>query len=170
MRCRSLSAPFLPAVFALLAACSQSEEPQLMNVRAASTGPDEFAIQPNKPLIAPEDYASLPEPTPGGGNLADPTPFSDAYAALGGRAGATVAGDAALLTYTTRFGRSASIRTQLARADLAFRRTNRGRPLERLFDTNVYFQAYERFALDQHRELERLRAAGIPTPTAPPPR
>jgi hypothetical protein len=33
---------------------------------------------------------------------------------------------------------------------------------------NVYFRAYRPFALDQHRELERLRRAGLRTVAAPP--
>ena len=52
--------------------------------------------------------------------------------------------------------------------DLAFRKRNKGRPVERLFGVNVYFDAYERMSLDQHAELERMRQLGIATPAAPP--
>jgi hypothetical protein len=40
--------------------------------------------------------------------------------------------------------------------------------LERLFNVNVYFKAYKKQELDQYRELERFRRAGIRTPAAPP--
>ena len=70
---------------ALLAACGGSAEPDLLNIsQPRSEGPDEFAILPAKPLEVPEDLAALPEPTPGGSNLTDPTPFADAAVAMGG--------------------------------------------------------------------------------------
>ncbi|MFV2035595.1 MAG: DUF3035 domain-containing protein, partial [Halocynthiibacter sp.] len=63
----------------VLSACGGREKtPDLMNIRSTSPGPDEFAILPGKPLQAPDDYTSLPEPTPGGSNLTDPTPQADA--------------------------------------------------------------------------------------------
>ena len=61
-----------------------------------------------------------------------------------------------------------NIRAELAAADLEYRRQNDGRLLERLFNVNVYFQAYEPLSLDQYAELERLRRAGIRTSAAPP--
>ncbi len=154
-----------------LAACSGSErEPQLYNLRSDSGGPDEFAILPTKPLEIPEDLASLPEPTPGGANLTDPTPEADAYAALGGNAAALARGgaDGGLIRHATRYGVDPGIRAELAAADLEWRRANDGRLLERLFNVSVYFKAYRRFELDQHAELERFRRAGIRTPAAPP--
>ena len=68
----------------------------------------------------------------------------------------------------TRFGTSANIRQALAEEDLEFRRNNRGLPLERLFNVNVYYKAYEELALDQHTELARFRRLGVRTPAAPP--
>ena len=56
----------------------------------------------------------------------------------------------------------------LAAEDVEFRRKNNGRLLERLFGTNVYFRAYRKQALNQQAELERWRAAGAGTPSAPP--
>ena len=76
--------------------------------------------------------------------------------------------DGALLSYTNRFGVDPRIRPDLAEADLAFRRANDGRILERLANTNVYFRAYESMSLDQHAETERLRRAGIRTSSPPP--
>ena len=160
----------LVAVVAL-AACNRSErEPQLLNLRTSGTGPDEFAILPTKPLQQPEDYASLPEPTPGGTNRTDPTPEADIAVALGGRAEAVGRGgvDGGIVTYASRFGVAPDIRETLAAEDLEFRRRNDGRLLERLFSVNVYYRAYRSQSLDQYRELERFRAAGVRTPAVPP--
>lgn len=154
-----------------LAACSaQQEEPNLLNVRANTSGPDEFAILPTKPLEQPADYAALPPPDPDAGNLADPTPLDDAYAALGGSADAVTRGsEPGLVAYAARFGVRPGIRDELAEADLDYRRENRGKLLERIFDVNVYYRVYEPYSLDQYAELERLRASGVRTPAVPPP-
>lgn len=155
----------------VLAACGSSDEPNLLNIsQPRAEGPDEFAILPAKPLDMPQDMAALPEPTPGGTNLTDPTPFADAALALGGNPEALTrrSGDGALVAYAGRYGVDPDIRAELAAADLEFRRRNDGRLLERLFNVNVYFQAYEPFALDRYAELERLRRAGIRTSAAPP--
>mgnify|MGYP002629348070 CR=1 FL=1 len=153
-----------------LAACDDGD-PRLMNLRATGDGPDEFAILPPKALQMPSDLAALPEPTLGGSNLTDPTPEADAVAALGGRIreGAGIpAGDGSLVNHASRYGRSASIRTELAAEDLEFRRDNKGRVLERIFNVNVYFRAYEAQSLDQQAELKRWRARGARTVSAPP--
>lgn len=160
------------AAFAMLtlAACGNSE-PRLMNLRTTGNGPDEFGILPPKALEMPEDIAALPEPTPGGSNLTDPTPEGDAIAALGGREGASSgvpAGDAALVNSASRFGRTADIRNELAVADLQFRRDNKGKILERIFGQTVYFRAYSSQSLNQQAELARWRRAGVRTNTAPP--
>lgn len=155
---------------ALVAGCSGNRgEPELLNLRSDGS-PDEFGILPTGPLVEPPTYAALPAPAPGGRNLLDPQPEAEAVAALGGRPGvaASRGGDAALLAATGRFGVTPGIRQQLAEEDLAFRQSNRGRPLERLFNTTVYFRAYRSQSLDQYRELDRFRAAGIPTPAPPP--
>ncbi len=156
----------------MLAACGGGDaEPNLLNIKQPrAEGPDEFAVLPTKPLEIPQDLASLPSPTPGGRNLTDPTPEADAYAALGGNAEvlARRSNDGALLSHTRRFGVDPQIRQDLAAADLEFRRQNDGRLLERLFNVNVYFRAYEEMELDQYAELERLRRAGIRTPAVPP--
>ncbi|MDE0522171.1 MAG: DUF3035 domain-containing protein [Boseongicola sp.] len=153
-----------------LAACAGGD-PGLMNIgRDRAGGPDEFGIIPTKPLEVPEDIATLPVPTPGGANLTDPTPESDVAAALGGDIGALARGstDGAFLAHATRHGVDSNIRVELAAADLEFRSDNQGRVLERLFDVNVYFRAYEEMALDQYAELARLRRLGIRTSAAPP--
>lgn len=153
-----------------LSACGDGE-PRLMNLRATGNGPDEFAILPPKALQMPDDLKALPQPTLGGSNLTDPTPEADAVAALGGRlnTGAGVpAGDSALVNHTARYGRSASIRPDLAAEDLEFRRDNKGRILERVFNVNVYFKAYAKQSLDQQAELRRWRQRGVRNVSAPP--
>lgn len=161
-----------------LAACGRlagddRTAPQLMHFKSASRSPDEFTVLPTKPLQMPEDVAALPEPTPGGTNITDPTPEADAVAALGGnpallgRTGVG-AGNGGLVSYASRFGTSADIRGVLAAEDLEYRRDNDGRLLERLFNVTVYFRAYEPMSLDQYAELERWRKVGIRTVGAPP--
>ncbi len=158
------------AGLAMLAAC-ESDQPQLMNIDTDT--PDEFAILPTKPLEAPEDYSALPAPTPGGANLVDPQPRADAVAALGGnpdrlQRGQIYAGEQTLISYVSRHGVPANIRETVASEDLEWRRSHNGRLLERLFNANVYYTSYKPMSLDQHLELERLRAAGVWTPSAPP--
>lgn len=155
----------------VLAACGGSGEPKLLNIsQNRGEGPDEFAILPARPLEMPQDLAALPEPTPGASNRTDATPLADAAAVLGGNAEVLTrrSGDGALVTYSGRYGVDPDIRSELAAADLEYRRQNDGRLLERLFNVNVYYRAYEPLALDQYAELERLRRAGVRTSAAPP--
>ncbi|MDO5605203.1 MAG: DUF3035 domain-containing protein [Paracoccus sp. (in: a-proteobacteria)] len=157
---------------ASLAACSN--DPQLHNIRAGLDTPDEFAIVPTLPLSMPADLNQLPAPTPGGGNITDPTPHGDAVAALGGnpqrlaRGQGIAAGDAALVNYASRLGVSAGIREQLATEDLQWRSNNSRRLLETWARTDVYYRAYQPMTLDSWGELERWRRAGARTPSAPP--
>ena len=159
----------IAGLFLALAACG--DDAGLLNIKQEpGEGPDEFAVLPTKPLEMPEDLASLPTPTPGATNRTDPTPEFDVAAALGGNA-ATLSrrsSDGALLAHATRFGVSPNIRATLAAEDAKFRSENQGRVLERLFDVNVYFRAYEFMELDQYAELERLRRSGVRTPAVPP--
>lgn len=157
---------------AVLAGCSD-KDPELMNFAASRTGPDEFLVNPAKPLEKPTATAALPAPTPGGQNRADATPFEDAVVALGGSASSlnrdgVPSSDNGLLAYTSRRGRDAGIRQTLAAEDLEFRRDNNGRLIERLANVNVYYRSYEDFSLDQQAEIERFRNAGIRTSSAPP--
>jgi len=155
-----------------LSACGNGDTvPQLMNLRSSTNGPDEFSILPAKALELPTDLTALPEPTPGSANLTDPNPQADAIAALGGSvnaAGGIPAGDVGLTNYAGRNGVTSGIRSTLAAEDLEFRRKNNARLLEKIFDLNVYFRAYEKQSLDQHSELARWRRAGARTPSAPP--
>ena len=148
-----------------LSACSDGV-PELMNLRNTESGPDEFSVVPTRELELP-GTADLPPPTPGGFNRADPTPEADAIAALGGNIDAAPAATE-LVAHAGRFGVSENIRGTLLAEDEEVRRRNDGRILERLFRNNVYFDAYSNQALDQYSELERLRRAGVQTPSAPP--
>ncbi len=165
---RSAKLIFVMVVTALtLSACGNDKQPSLMNLRSDTNGPDEFGILPVKQLEMPKDLANLPEPTPNGRNLVDPTPEADAILALGGKPGAG-ANDAALVAFASRGGVTADIRAVLAAEDLRFRQSNNGRLLERWFKNNVYFRAYLPLSLDQQAELARWRARGVATPSAPP--
>lgn len=145
-----------------------------MNLKQDGEGPDEFAILPTNPLEMPDDLAYLPEPTLGGANRVDKTPRRNAVAALGGRTSLLDSdriqgGEQALLSAAGRFGIDPDIRRKVAAEDAAFRAAARVKPLERLFNVNVYFSTYEPLSLDAQQELLRLRRRGIRTPTAPPP-
>lgn len=166
----------LIAVLAMSACGNKNKDPELMNIRPRGNGPDEFTILPTKPLQAPDFAAALPSPTPGAGNITDPTPKADAVAALGGNPARVAAradgsigrGDTTLVGHARRFGANRVIRQTLAAEDLEFRRKNDGRLLERLFNLNTYYRAYKKVSLDQYRELERFRRLGVRTPSAPP--
>lgn len=157
-----------------VAGCSRDKAPKLLNIKNTSGTPDEFQILPTKPLEMPADYASLPNPTPGGTNRVDINPQAEAVASLGGRPDRVLTGtgvaraDSGLLSHAGRYGIARDIRPVLAAEDLEFRRDNNGKFLERLFNTNVYFTAYFEQALDQHAELARWRRAGVRTSAAPP--
>ncbi|MEO0669617.1 MAG: DUF3035 domain-containing protein [Pseudomonadota bacterium] len=159
------------AAVTLLSACG---EPNLRNLRSQGEGPDDFTIVPAKPLAEPESYTDLPPPTPGGFNRTDQRPLEDAVAALGGQAtspNAAVPGsDAALVNHTGRFGREAGIRATLAEADQRFRDRQRRLTNIRIFREDIYAQVYRRQSLDPAVVAEQFRRAGIPTPSAPPPR
>lgn len=150
-----------------LAACSRGA-PQLMNLRQDGEGPDEFSVLPTNPIELPSDMSSLPPPTPGGVNRADPDPEAALAEALGGNINRAGSGSQGLITYAARLGTAADIRNVLATEDLAFRETNRGRLLERWAGNNTYHSAYRVMSLDRYAELARMRAAGIRTPAAPP--
>ena len=136
-------------------------------------GPDEFAIVPTKHLQLPEDLVSLPDPTPGGGNLVDPSPEHDAVAALGGQLARldstrVGAGEGALLAAAERNGTAANIRTVLAEEDKEFRKKNGPKLLERWFKVDTYLKSYKDETLPARRTNEQLRRVGIKTPTVAP--
>ncbi|WGH79814.1 DUF3035 domain-containing protein [Jannaschia ovalis] len=152
---------------ATLAGCAE-RNPTLFNLRKTDRTPDEFSILPTRPLQQPESFAALPPPTPGGTNRTDRQPQAEAITALGGNPAGGSGVDGAMIATATRYGVQGNIRGVLAAEDLEYRRANDGRLLERLFNVNVYYDAYERQSLDQYLELERLRRAGVRTVAAPP--
>lgn len=165
---RALSFSVLALI--LVAACSNPDR-SLHSLQSAGGGPDEFAVIPAEPLELPQT-STLPNPTPGGTNRADPTPNADAIRALGGSpsaqiAGGVPAGDAALVAQASRYGVDSNIRAELAAADAAklerARRLNFFNPLGR----DRYFPAYARQALDAPAELARLQAMGVSVPQIP---
>ncbi len=145
-----------------LAACSNGGP--LHRLGSGTRVPDDFSVLPMRPLVIPDTLA-LPEP--GGMNRADPDPLGDAMALLGGREGAGVAGDLALMAQLGRFGTDPDIRNTLAREDAAFR-SGRGGGRIGLSARDPYYAAYARQTLDPWSELARFRAAGVATPSAPP--
>ena len=156
----------------LVAACSGNDG--LRQLNTPRTGPDEFRVLPSKPLQEPDSYTFLPVPTPGGTNRTDQNPNADAVAALGGSPAALAAADGvpsrdgAIVTYSSRYGVTADIRSVLAQSDADFRK-GRGRFTGfRIVPTDTYKDIYERYALDPYAEAERFRKAGFPTPSSPP--
>jgi hypothetical protein len=157
---------------AALSACSQKP---LRDLRSNDDGPEEFMVLPSKPLTQPESFAELPQPTPGGANITDPTPKADAIVALGGRPQAAVpgsvpSGDAALVNQARRYGATPDIREQLAAADEKFRKRMRRSGRIRLFPVDRYAQSYRREDIEPFEEQDKWRRAGVVTPTAPPER
>jgi len=165
-----------PFIFVLVSAiavtgCGQKG---LRDLRPNGPGPDEFMILPNKPLTPPADYASLPAPTPGGGNLVDPTPKQDLIVALGGRSsalnpdGGIPGSDGALVTAASRYGVEPGVRASLAEEDAKFRKRASRSGRIKLLPVDRYKQAYQKQTLDPFQENEKFRRSGYGTPTAPP--
>lgn len=144
----------------------------LRQLQSNSEGPDEFGIQPVKPLEAPANYTTLPAPTPGKRNLADRSALQEGAAAVGGRLadpnGPIPASDGALVQAASRLGVAAGIRKDLATTDEAFRKRKARLTQFRIVPVDRYNQAYRREALDARAEQARWRRAGARTPSAPP--
>lgn len=153
------------AALIALAACGGNG--QLHRLNAGATGPDEFSVIPMRPLAMPATL-DLPPPTPGAANRADPNPLGDGLAALGGTVGAGSTGDTALMARVSRYGTDPGIRATLAAEDADLRGRAMALSGFNLFGRDRYYAAYARMALDAAAELARFRAAGVPTPSAPP--
>lgn len=153
-----------------LAACGGAKR-GLHDLSGQVTGPDEFAVQPTRPLELPQSLSALPTPTPGGGNRTDVNPNADAIAALGGNPAAASAGgiptsDSALVTQASRHGVSPEIRSELAEADAQFRsRRSTGGFLR---GRGRYFGVYANQSLNAEAEMTRFRNLGVQVPSAPP--
>jgi hypothetical protein len=144
----------------------------LRDIRGSAMGPDEFMVQPVKPLAEPANYTDLPPPTPGQANLTDRNAIAEGIVAFGGRpeaaAGGIPASDGALVQQASRFGVAPTIRQELAETDAEFRK-RRGRFTQfKIVSTDRYNQVYRGQSLDAAAEAARWRSAGARTPSAPP--
>lgn len=153
----------------VMTACSNTG---LRNLRNPSDGPDEFAVQPTKPLEEPANYTDLPPPTPGQANLTDRSALAEGTVAFGGRPdtgqGGIPASDGALVRHASRLGVDPDIRADLAETDAAFRKRKARFTQFRIVPVDRYNQAYRRETLDPGREANRWRRAGARTPSYPP--
>lgn len=163
---RILIITLLPLV---LAACANTG---LRDLRTNSDGPDEFLIQPSKPLEAPPSYSTLPTPTPGQANLTDRSALNEGITAFGGNPAVADAGipaaDGALVQHASRLGVAANIREDLAERDAKFRKRKARFTQFRIVPVDRYNQAYRREALNPNVEARRWRRAGARTPSSPP--
>ncbi|MFD1158841.1 DUF3035 domain-containing protein [Roseovarius aestuarii] len=155
-----------------LAACGNKGKP-LSRIEKTGDGPDEFTIIPSKPLQAPESYAALPTPTPGGSNLTDQYPLADGAVALGGNPAALAtagipATDAGLVRHASRYGVNPGIRQTLRAEDDDVRRRHGRVNILNIGPVDDYTNAYRRQWLNSDAEFRRLRRAGITVPSAPP--
>ena len=152
-----------------LSACANKG---LRDLQTDSKGPDEFLIEPVKPLEAPSNYSTLPAPTPGQTNLTTRSARTEGVTAFGGRPQALEGGidsrDGALVTHASRMGVAPAIRAELAETDAAFRKRKARFTQIKIVPTDRYDQAYKRQILDAPREAARWRRAGARTPSAPP--
>lgn len=153
----------------VLTACGNKP---LHDIRPLGNGPDEFGILPSKPLTAPQDYAFLPPPTPGGENLTDRNPTSEAIVALGGREASQStqipSSDAALVTASSRYGVESGVRESLAEEDEAFRKRQGRLTAIKLFPVDRYEQVYRKQKLEPFSQADAFRKSGVVTPSSPP--
>lgn len=155
----------------LVSACANERGIRVLS--SDDAGPDEFSVIPSKPLEAPETFAQLPTPTPGGANRTDLDPRGDIAVALGGRVqpastdGSFPSSDSALVAYASRQGSGTGIREQLAQEDEAVRGRFSKFTGWRLANPDRYDEVYRFYHLNAYRELARWRARGVKTPTAP---
>ncbi len=152
-----------------LSACANNGLRDLQN---SSDGPDEFMLQPSKPLSAPASYSDLPVPTPGQSNLTDRSALNEGVTAFGGKpesAGGPIPRvDGALVTHASRLGVVPNIRSDLAETDAQFRKRKARFTQFRIVPVDRYNQAYSRQALNPDTEAAKWRRAGARTPSSPP--
>lgn len=168
----TLAAVALAAITGCSSNRGDSGEP-LLNIRSSGIPPDEFLVQPQNPLQAPENPGLLPTPNLGGRNLADIDASGGAIAALGGsiapRSGRLSAQDQALVAAArSNGGQTPGIREILRREDQAFRQDQARRLARRAEDLQAG-SIYRFMRLDPFDETVRLRGLGIRVPASPPP-
>jgi hypothetical protein len=151
----------------LLGACSEGGLAGGLRSAGIAKTPDEFMVLPTRPLEMPQDFSSLPAPTPGTVNRVDYQPHREAIAGLTGAPGPAGNADAQVLVAAA--GPIApGIRQTLAVEDVEWRATHNGLLLERLLSKDQDALEYQPMVLDAAAEFERMRAAGVQVPAAPP--
>jgi hypothetical protein len=151
----------------LLGACAEGGLAGGLRAAGVSQTPDEFMVLPTRPLEMPENLAALPPPTPGVANRVDYQPHREAIAGLTGAPGPAGNADAQVLVAAA--GPIApGIRQTLAAEDVEWRATHNGLLLERLLSKDRDELEYRPMVLDAAAEFERMRAAGVDVPAAPP--
>jgi len=152
-----------------LGACANNG---LRDIRPTGEGPDEFLLQPSKPLETPASYSALPVPTPGQSNLTDRSGLNEGVVAFGGRpeasGGSIPASDGALVQHASRLGVAANIREDLAETDALFRKRKARFTQIRIAPVDRYNEAYRNQTLDADTEAARWRRAGARTPSYAP--
>ncbi len=150
-----------------LCACGDGGLVGSLRSSGATTTPDEFMVLPTRPLEMPQSFAELPSPTPGTVNRVDYQPHADAIAGLTGAPGpAGNADGAALVAQAGPI--QPGIRQTLAVEDVEWRNTHHGLLIPRLIAKDKNVVTYGPMILDSASEFERMRAAGIEQPAAPP--
>ena len=164
----------LMAILAVSACSGGDRDIRLRDLRSSTNGPDEFGVLPGKALVAPENYATLPTPTPGGSNITDQNPLADGILALGGKPSALAvttgvpSSELALVTYVSRNGVPSNIRSTVAAEDLEYRTHNSRFTKFKIVPVDRYARAYRKQTIDPTVELKRWRSLGVATPSAPP--
>jgi hypothetical protein len=124
-------------------------------------------VLPTRPLEMPESFATLPPPKPGTVNRVDYQPHVEAIAGLTGAPGPAGNADGAVLVAQAG-PRQPGIRQELAVEDVEWRNTHHGLLIPRLLAKDKETVTYQPMILDSAAEFERLRAAGVEVPAAPP--
>jgi hypothetical protein len=163
----ALARAALLAVPLAVAGCGEGGLAGSLRSAGIAQTPDEFMVLPTRPLEMPESFAALPPPTPGVPNRVDYRPHAEAIAGLTGAPGP--AGNADGTVLVAQAGpHQPGIRQTLAVEDVEWRQTHRGRLLPRLFSKDRDALTYEPMVLDAAAEFQRMRAAGVEVPAAPP--
>ena len=150
-----------------LAACGEGGVAGALRSSGVTSTPDEFMVLPTRPLEMPESFTALPPPTPGAANRVDYQPHAEAIAGLTGAPGAAGNADGAALVAQAG-PHQPGIRQTLAGEDVTWRDTHHGLLIPRLIAKDKDVVTYQPMILDAATEFDRLRAAGVQQPAAPP--
>ena len=158
---------------ALVSGACGSGEGFRQSVGLSVPPPDEFLVVAREPLQMPPSLDRLPPPQPGAPSLVEPNPQARARQALAGQAAAPAATAAQPSMSELALVASAGPGDPAIRDTLRAEET--ARPTVRRFGLDSFLgfriqqdPAAGANAVDPREEAERLRAAGLPVPTAPP--